>query len=126
MKRLCFLLLCAATQAGAADWIKMTEFDNQTLYLDKSSFHKGGDSVRFWEKVVLKKAEIIRGKEVKSLKAQYSISCSKKTQQVTSAVFYSAKGEVIGSFGKQKKTPIVPGTLRELPYDALCRSRIAG
>jgi len=121
MKRLCFLFICMATQANAADWVKVDESEKQALYVDKSSFHKGGGLVRFWEKAVLKKTEIIGGKKVKSLKAQYSISCSEKTQQIKSAFFYSATGEVVGSLGMQKKVGIVPGTLREAAYEALCR-----
>ncbi|MGC2048403.1 MAG: surface-adhesin E family protein, partial [Gallionella sp.] len=78
MKKLFMTLILALVSTSAfAQWIKVGEDDESTIYTDPSTIRKKGDLIKIWSLYDFKKAQNMSGKTYLSMEKQYEFDCVK-------------------------------------------------
>lgn len=128
-----FILLCWVANIGhahaAEDWLVIpTGHPNITFAIDKGSVERGGNRVRFWEKLTYAKPEFldeVSGYLVKEKKMHRIMHCTDKTQGLLHGITYGEQGRFITSMSvdeaKIMMNEIPPNTVAEWEHMQVCQ-----
>mgnify|MGYP001774390681 CR=1 FL=1 len=81
----------------AADWLKVTDDNDVTVYMDKESITIKGKVIDYWEKWNYKKTQTKNGKPYISVLAYRHIDCKEKTYGFRSVTWYDNDGNIVES-----------------------------
>ena len=126
MRKLILTMLLAATCGSAlADWVKIYDNGDDTVYVNPVSIRKSGNTVKIWVMHDLKKANHVgNDPEFLSLKQQMDFDCDKQTLYQIAIAAYSGNmgsGDIIKSaFQNAKWEPVASNTVEELQMEFAC------
>ena len=125
------LIIFTDEEVRGADWMFYSTTDSFTFYYDKDSINRlSKDIFKVWVKIQAKEKGInymmekMGGiyKDYSHGMTLYEINCAEKKIRTLSAIFYSKKGEVLGSSSLSTEWDFIPPeSLGEDLYKALCK-----
>jgi len=125
MKKLLMTLILALVSTSAiAEWTKVGEDDESTVYTDTSTIRKKGDLIKIWSLYDFKKAQNMSGKTYLSMETQYEFDCVKGQTRPTYIIYYADKmgGGEKGAFSYPPKQwqPVAPKSAGESIWKVAC------
>jgi hypothetical protein len=113
MFRILIILLLAVVSGNvAAEWIRYSESESQTSYVDSRPPHRDGDKAKIWSLFVFKKVQFTNGRPYISQKSQAEFDCKNEQWRINYYSYHTgdmASGElVISSADPTKWAPIPP------------------
>lgn len=125
MKKLLIALIFALASTSAfAEWIKVGEDGESSVYTDPSTIRKKGDLVKIWSLYDLKLAQNISGKMYLSMEKQFELDCVKRQIMATYILYYTEKmgGGEKGPFNYLPKQwqPVASSSAAELIWKTAC------
>lgn len=101
MKTILMILLAVASSSAAAEWVKISENETATIYVDPGTISKAGNLVKMWRLIDFRKAvSIASDKPFMSTKGQEEYDCKEEKTRVIELTFHSENmggGEVVHS-----------------------------
>jgi hypothetical protein len=110
-------LLTSASEATASNWIKVGDGSDRAMYVDSNSIQSNGSRRTAWTKTVY-----VRGR-LNEFKALEYFDCSGLQTALKSAVEYRRDGTLASNTWEDYELrwePIVPDTLGESTFNAVC------
>lgn len=96
----------------AADWVKVIDDNDASVYVDTHSIKLNGSVVTCWTKWEFKKIQIKKGLEPFKVTLMYThIDCKEKIWGVTRVVSYDEDGKVVDSL-------VAPLQIKPIPPDS--------
>jgi len=119
------LLLVVVSQSAMAEFIEFKKLDVATIYIDKSSINKKGNTAKMWIMIDYKEPQSDKvGKSVLSDKVQYQFDCKEKRFQIIASSAHAGHkgtGETVSvNPDPPVLTPVAPGTLDESFWEMTC------
>jgi hypothetical protein len=114
-------LIMAVTPAFAANWVYVTTDVNDTdFYYDADTIVRSGNQVTVWEKFDHSRDKTMKERE---RKRRHRYDCAQRTITLLNSITYYPDGK-INSFTwntyEQETKPIVPDTVGEAKFEAVC------
>lgn len=127
MKKLLAVLgLVACTAANASNWVKVSESNHSSVYLDMDTIRSVSSLKYAWSLYDKKTpSDLPDGKAIRSFKTLDAFSCSAGTYVTKSSVFYSdqnAHGEIVSTDNSpQQLSYVIPDSTGEKLWKAVCK-----
>ena len=123
-KLLLTLILSVVSGSAMADWSKVGEDSDSTVYSDVSTLRKNGDLVKMWSLYDFKEAQKMAGKDYLSMEVKYEFDCAKEQSLKTYVIYYAGKmgsGEK-GAFTYPPKQwqPVKGNSNKEMLWKVAC------
>jgi len=117
------ILVCLSTSA-LAEWNKVGEDTDSTIYADASTIRKKGDVAKMWSLYDFKETQKMSGKDYLSMEIKYEFDCVKEQSMTTYILYYAGNmgGGEKGAFTYPPKQwqPITPKSTMEELWKAAC------
>lgn len=118
----------AATGKDSEDrWELVYEEESERTYIDASTMQMQGNYVTVWERTDYSVPQVIAGVErVNKWLLQKRFDCVNRTQELKDDVLYGASDKVLSHFDRPvfiKKSSILPETIGEIVFNAVCEQR---
>ena len=114
-------LAMAATPAFAVNWVDVSSDSTGTIYYyDADTIQRSGNQVTAWEKGDHSRDKTVKQREKK---VRYRYDCAEKTSTLLQLTKYYPDGKiemVTWKTYEQEPQAIVPGTIGELQFEAVC------
>ena len=118
------LMLLVTAGAASAEWTAVNEDDQFVDYVDRSTIRRNGNFVKMWDLSDFKKADVIGGKSILSLRTQCEYDCKEERTRVLAQAFFSGQmlsGTVTYTDNKTGEwTPVAPGSVSETHWKIAC------
>jgi len=123
-KLLVTLIFTLISTSANAEWSKVAEEDEASIYTDVSTIRKKGDLIRIWSLYDFKKPIPMSGKTYQSMEKQFEFDCGKGQARALYVIYYVDKmgsGEK-GPFNYPPKQwlPVAPASTGELILKSAC------
>lgn len=120
-----------ANSSAAAEWIKVGENRNDTVYVDADTINKSGNLVKMWSLFDFKTRLTASFGMSWSFKSQDEYDCSEETFRTISITYYSenmGKGKVVATktFTEEwdpEFDPIAPGSVIQAMMKIACKKK---
>ena len=119
------ILITLAPQLASAEFIRIKEFEDRTIFIETADIIHLGNLVVFWSLIDHADTQIEISDKYLSSKGQWEFDCAQKKSRQLFHAIYSGKmggGKTIWSGSlDQKSQPIVPGSIGEDLYKHVCK-----
>ena len=119
------LLLESATAFG--EWVKVTESDRVSVYMDRATFRRDGDVLKVSLLYDLKAAPNRTAEQYLSIKTLREYDCAEQKDRSPATYWYSehmGRGEVVMSSGfAQEWSKVVPGSIGHDIWNVACKQQ---
>jgi hypothetical protein len=123
-KLLITLVLSLVSTSAFAEWTKVGEDDESTVYTDPSTVRKKGELTKIWSLYDFTQARVMSGKTYLSMEKQYEIDCANGKTRAMYIIYYAQKmgGGEKGAFDYPPKQwqPVAPNSAVESIWKAAC------
>lgn len=123
MRYLLTLVLCLASTAHAADWVRLDiPHTTDEYFFDRSKLVVNGNEVTYWKKVQFLPPRPVKKALASSTLMRERIDCREHTLRLLSVVYNDAQGVVIEYVADAEKdaAPIIPDTVGDRFEQDLC------
>jgi hypothetical protein len=114
------ILLFAALNASASEWVKMLSRDHKVIQIDKASVLREGNTVAVWQRSIELKPQIEHGHQWNIMMAHLKIDCFHSTFITTSGLI-KWNDEVVQAINEAtSSSEIVPDTVMQDIQKKVC------
>jgi hypothetical protein len=127
------ILLVVISYAANAEWVKVSDNDYATVYVDRSAINIIDNIVTMWDMFDLKEPQKIDGKKYFSMTEQIEYDCKEKRSKVIESSYYDGNmgrgtithGYSIFDIEREKWSTILPGSLVEVGFLEIACERLS-